>query len=46
MTITNLTRELSDNTELFEMSRDEGDDAGLLTIEAEASKLATLVEQL
>jgi peptide chain release factor 2 len=46
VTITNLTRELSDNTELFEMSRDEGDDAGLLTIEAEASKLATLVEQL
>jgi peptide chain release factor 2 len=41
-----LTSELADNQELFEMSRDDGDDAGLLTIEGEAGKLAALVEKL
>ena len=30
-----LDRELSDNLELYEMSKDEGDEAGLATIEAE-----------
>jgi peptide chain release factor 2 len=45
-TIDALQRELADNSELFEMSREEGDDDGLLTIEAEGAKLASLVEQL
>jgi peptide chain release factor 2 len=34
-----LTSELADNTELFEMSKEEGDEAGLETIEAETAKL-------
>ena len=46
VTITNLTSELADNLELFEMSKEEGDDAGLQTIEGEAAKLAKLVEEL
>ena len=32
-TITDLERELSDNLELFEMSKEDGDEAGLITIE-------------
>ena len=32
-----LTADLSDNSELFEMSRDDGDEAGITTIEAEAT---------
>ena len=46
VTIDTLTSELADNSELFEMSKEEGDDAGLLTIEAEAAKLAKMVEEL
>jgi peptide chain release factor 2 len=46
VTITNLTSELADNLELFEMSKEEGDDDGLMTIEAEAAKLTALVEDL
>ena len=46
VTINTLTSELADNSELFEMSKEEGDEAGLLTIEAEAAKLAKLVEEL
>jgi peptide chain release factor 2 len=42
----NLTSELADNLELFEMSKEEGDDAGLATIEAEGAKLAKDVEAL
>ncbi|MBS3997478.1 MAG: peptide chain release factor 2 [Hydrogenophaga sp.] len=41
-----LTNDLADNTELFEMSEADGDDAGLLTIESEAAKVATEVEKL
>ncbi len=41
-----LTSELADNLELFEMSKEEGDEAGLETIEAEGAKLAAIVEQL
>ncbi len=41
-----LTSELADNLELFEMSKEEGDEAGLTTIEAEGAKLAAIVEQL
>ena len=46
LTLDGLTRDLSDNTELFEMSRDEGDEAGLLTIEADAQRLAEVIEGL
>ena len=46
LTITSLTSDLTDNLELFEMSKEEGDDAGLLTIQAEAAKLTQLVEDL
>ena len=41
-----LTAELADNAELFEMSRAEGDEAGMLGIEAEAGKLAAEVEKM
>ncbi len=41
-----LTSELADNTELFDMSKEEGDDDGLVTIEGEAAKLGETVEQL
>ncbi|MDP3628463.1 MAG: peptide chain release factor 2 [Hydrogenophaga sp.] len=41
-----LTGELTDNTELFEMSSEDGDDAGLITIEGEAAKVAAEVEKL
>lgn len=41
-----LTAELADNLELFAMSREEGDEAGLLTIEEETAKLKPLVEQM
>mgnify|MGYP000258093935 CR=1 FL=1 len=40
LTLDNLTTELADNTELFEMSKEEGDDDGLITIETETAKLA------
>jgi len=46
VTLGNLTRELSDNLELFEMSKDDGDEAGLRAIEAESAKLAKDVEAL
>ena len=46
LTLDKLTRDLADNAELFEMSKEEGDEAGLLTIEAEADKLRPLVEEL
>ncbi len=41
-----LDQELQDNTELFEMSREDGDDAGLVTIESEAGKVALEVEAM
>ena len=41
-----LTRELSDNAELYEMSKAEGDEAGLATIEEESAQLAKDVEAL
>ncbi len=45
-TIDHLESNLADNTELFEMSKDEGDEAGILAMEAEANKLRESVEQL
>ncbi|WP_299763409.1 peptide chain release factor 2 [Ramlibacter sp.] len=41
-----LQSELADNLELFEMSKEEGDDAGLASIEADCAKLAAEVEGL
>ncbi len=41
-----LTSELSDNTELYDMSKADGDEDGLQTIEAESAKLIAQVEQL
>ena len=46
VTLTKLTSELADNIELYDMSKEEGDEASLLTIEGEAAKLAADVEQL
>ena len=46
MTITELESELSDNLELFEMSKDDGDEAGLITIEGETAKLSAIIEGL
>ena len=46
VTLDRLTRDLADNTELFDMSREEGDEDGLLTIEAEVATLAKAVGQL
>ena len=45
-TITHLTSSLADNTELFEMSREEGDEAGMLAIEEDVAKLRATVEEL
>jgi peptide chain release factor 2 len=41
-----LTSELADNTELYEMSAADDDDAGLITIETEAASLRADVEKL
>jgi len=46
VTLNDLERELSDNTELFEMSKEDGDEAGLITIEAETAKLTAIIEGL
>ena len=46
LSLSKLQTELADNTELFEMSKEEGDDDGLATIEADTGKLATEVEAL
>ena len=45
-TLQTLESELSDNLELYEMSKEEGDESGLLTIEAEAAKLEEVVKGL
>jgi peptide chain release factor 2 len=46
VTLDELARELADSGELFEMSRDEGDEAGLQAIADEVAKLAETVEEL
>ena len=46
LTLNQLTSELSDNTELFEMSKAEADFDGLQSIADDAAKLAATVEQL
>ena len=45
-TIDQLASNLADNSELFDMSKADGDDAAVLVIEAEASALRTTVEGL
>ena len=45
-TIDHLNSNLADNTELFEMSKADGDFDGLLAIEADAAKLEEIVAQL
>jgi len=45
-TIASLERNLADNTELYEMSKDDGDVDGLRAIETETAGLAAQVEQL
>jgi peptide chain release factor 2 len=45
-TIDHLTSNLSDNTELYEMTKEDGDMAGLAAIEADAAKLGEIVEGL
>ena len=46
LTIDRLSSELADNTELFEMSKSDGDEAGMQAIEGEAAKVATEVEKM
>ena len=44
--IDRLSSELADNIELFDMSKSEGDEGGMLGIEAEADKVAVEVEKM
>ncbi len=46
LTLERLTRELADNTELYEMSVEEGNDDDLEAIAAEAAKLQPEIEEL
>ena len=46
LTLDQLHAELSDNSELYDMAKADGDEASLLTIEAETAKLATIIEGL
>ncbi len=41
-----LASELADNTELFDMSKSDGDEAGMRAIEGEAAKVAAEVEKM
>jgi peptide chain release factor 2 len=46
LSLSTIGQEIADNTELFEMSKDDGDEAGLETIEAETNKLVEQVKAL
>jgi len=46
LTLNTLERELADNTELFEMSKADGDEDGLITIEGDTEKLAAIIKDL
>jgi peptide chain release factor 2 len=46
LVIDRLSNELADNTELFDMSKSEGDEGGMLGIEGEAAKVAVEVEKM
>ena len=43
VTLDDLTSELADNAELYEMSKEDGDEAGLLTIETDTARLAEII---
>ena len=46
VTLDELTRELADNSELYDMSKEDGDEAGLVTIRDESAQLQAKIEQL
>jgi peptide chain release factor 2 len=46
LVIDRLTQELADNAELFEMSREEEDEAGMVGIEGEVATMASEVEKM
>ncbi|NMM10812.1 MAG: peptide chain release factor 2 [Polaromonas sp.] len=46
LTLDRLSQELADNIELFDMSKEDGDEAGMLAIEAEAAKVVVEVEKM
>ena len=46
VTLSRLTQEIADNTELFEMSKADSDDAGLEMLEEETRKLTADIEKL
>ena len=46
VTIAELESELSDNSELYEMSKEDSDEDGLMTIEGETAKLKAIIEGL
>ncbi|MFY8104729.1 MAG: peptide chain release factor 2 [Ramlibacter sp.] len=46
LTLQSLDRELADNLELFEMSKEDGDQAGLQTLEEDTQRLTGIVEDL
>ena len=46
LTLQRLDQELADNTELYEMSKADNDEAGLETIEAESTQLTADIERL
>ncbi len=46
MTLDGLTRELADNSELYQMAKEEGDLTGLETIALEAAQLGASIEKL
>jgi peptide chain release factor 2 len=46
LTLQALERDLGDSLELFDMSKADGDEAGLMTLEADAARLAKTVEHL
>ena len=46
VTLTKLTSELADNIELYDMSKEEGDEASLMQIERDTAKLAAEIEKL
>ena len=41
-----LQQEIDDNSELFEMSRDDNDEAGLQTLEEDTQRIASEIEKL
>ena len=46
LTLQKLTQEIADNTELYEMSKEEGDETGIAAIAGEVEKLKPLIEEL